>query len=63
MPRVVIWICTAVVIAVLSALTGFLKWAGTEFALGTFFGMMLNYVLYKNWRQDYENENKPHFTD
>lgn len=63
MPRWAIWTCSLVVIAVLASFAYFLKWAGAEFAVGTFFGMCVNYVLYKNWKQDYENEGKPHFTD
>jgi membrane protease YdiL (CAAX protease family) len=63
MPRWAIWICSVLVIAVLAGFAHLLKWAGTEFAFGTFFGMCLNYVIYKNWRQDYENEKRPHFTE
>ena len=63
MPRWAIWICNIAVVAILSALTAFLKWTGAEFAFGVFVGMMVNYAMYKNWRQDYENERTPHFTD
>jgi membrane protease YdiL (CAAX protease family) len=63
MPRWAILICSVLVIAVLAGFAHLLKWAGTEFAFGTFFGMCLNYVIYKNWRQDYENEKRPHFTE
>ncbi len=63
MPRWIIWATNLVVIAILSSFAYFLRWTGTEFALGTLFGFFLCYVLYKNWRQDYADEGKPHFTD
>ena len=63
MPRWAIWALNIVVIAVLATMAYFLKWAGTEFAVGALFGMCVNYVLYRNWRQDYADEAKAHFTD
>lgn len=63
MPRWDILLLNLIVIAVLSALVYFLKWAGTEFVVGALFGMCFNYVLYRNWRQDYADEAQAHFTD
>ena len=63
MPRWVIWLCSLVVIAILMVYAQFLRWAGTEFALGALFGFFLCYVLYRNWRNDYADAEMPHFTD
>lgn len=50
-------------IGILAALAYFLRWTGPEFALGLFIGFLACYTIYKNWRKDYEDEKKPHFTD
>lgn len=61
--KLAIFCATVIVAAVLGGYAYLLKLAGTEFSVGVLVGFIICYVLYRNWRQDYEDERKPHFTD
>ena len=61
--RLMAWTATIVVIAILYGISQFFVFAGPAFTYGTVFGFFACYVMYKNWRQDYEDEKKPHFTE
>lgn len=63
MPRWAIWGMNVAVISILYAIGQFFLFAGNGFTYGAIFGFATCYLLYKCWRQDYENEAKAHFTD
>jgi len=50
-------------IGVLTVLTYALQMFNTQFLLGAFVGFWTCYVLYRCWRQDYEDEKKPHLIE
>ena len=63
MPRWAIWLCTLAVIGFLALLAAFFREAGPTFGLGYIVGFLCCYCMFKCWRQDYEMESRPHFTD
>ena len=58
-PRWAVWVLNIAVLAVLTAFGYFLKWAGIEFAIGWLCGFTFCYIVFKNWRQDYDETPKP----
>jgi hypothetical protein len=58
-----IWVANLIVVAALYALTQVFKALGTEVMLGYVLGYAACYILFKCWRQDYADEQKPHFTE
>lgn len=53
-PKWLVWLMNLAVIAILSALVYFLRWAGTEFCVGLIVGFLWCYIAFKCWRFDYD---------
>jgi hypothetical protein len=57
-PRWAVWVMNFAVIAALSVIVYFLRWAGTEFCVGAIIGFAWCYIQFRCWRFDYDEEPK-----